>query len=198
MCYFCTYAPFFRAIFEGASSPPPSLWWGGRNRGRIFSWFCWLCLMVQRNHHKYLLGQLMGLFMYKKNGQYNRQRSVVKNRPLSITLSNFKSRNNYNKNIHSGSKEPITADTYNIPRSCEKYASCLFFGVFSSFSGGEQPYFRASFPSPSWDTSFWFVWGGVLYGIIPFEVHIDNAPPITKNEATEANIWSKNDLSNDW
>ena len=34
--------------------------------------------------------------------------------------------------------------------------------------------------------------------MITFEVNIENAPPITENEAIDANIRSKNEPSNDW
>ena len=52
MCRNRTYTPFFRAIFDGCFLTPPPLWWGERNGGRIFSRFCKLSPMVQRNHVK--------------------------------------------------------------------------------------------------------------------------------------------------
>ena len=50
-----------------------------------------------------------------KLGKYNRQISVVTNRPLNTTLPNSNSHDKYNEKINVGSKEPITVETYSRP-----------------------------------------------------------------------------------
>ena len=47
----------------------------------------------------------------QKLGKYNRQQSVVTNRPLNTTLPNSNSHDKYNEKIDIGIKEPTT--TYN-------------------------------------------------------------------------------------
>ena len=76
-----------------------------------------------------------GIGHVNKLSKYNRQRSVVTNRSLNNTFTNYNSHDNYNENIDVGSKEPMTAETYSGPINDENDAFCLFFGVFYSFGG---------------------------------------------------------------
>ena len=52
-----------------------------------------------------------------------------------------------------------------------------YFWRISSFSGGEQTYFRASVPPYMLGCFLWLFWRVVWYETIPFEVNLDNDPP---------------------
>ena len=45
-----------------------------------------------------------------KLGKYNKQRSIVTNRPLSTTLTNSNIHGNYNENVDVGSEDPPRVD----------------------------------------------------------------------------------------
>ena len=68
-----------------------------------------------------------------KLGKYNRQRSIVKNRPLKITLPYYNSHDKYNEKINVVSKETITADAYSRPSNDKNDAFCLFLAYFIHF-----------------------------------------------------------------
>ena len=71
-----------------------------------------------------------GVGRVQKLGKYNRQWSVVKNRPLNTTLPISNINDKYNENIYVGSKEPINTETFSIPSNDEKDTFCLFLACF--------------------------------------------------------------------
>ena len=71
-----------------------------------------------------------GIGHVNKLSKYNRQRSVVTNRSLNNTFTNYNSHDNYNENIDVGSKGPMTAETYSGPINDENDAFCLFLAYF--------------------------------------------------------------------
>ena len=110
-----------------------------------------------------------------KIDKYSRQRSVFTKRHLKTTLPYFNSHEKYNENIDVLSKKPITIETYSWPSTYEYYAFCLFWGYFLHLVVDNNR-ISSLFPFSTLGCLFMIFWRCLWYGMIPFEINIENSP----------------------